>query len=61
METARVLKLCVDCEHLEIIHLQFRPSGRCNKEQLSCELTKCILQKALQEYCDNHTVDMPFK
>jgi hypothetical protein len=58
---ARILKPCVDCEHLEFINLQFRPSGRCKKEKLSCELTKCILQKALREYCEIHTtfIDTP--
>ena len=61
METARVLTPCVDCEHLEIIDLQFRPSGRCKKEKLSCELTKCILQIALREYCEKHTLHVSFK
>ena len=61
METARVLKPCVDCEHLEFIHLEFRPSGRCKKEQCSCELTNCILQIALREYSETHTIyiDIP--
>ena len=57
--TAKVLEPCVDCEFLEVVFTEWNPKGHCKKEGCSCEMTNCILQVALREYCEKHTVDHP--
>lgn len=49
-----IIDVCRECEHLQIAADGYSTQGFCDKEKCHCELTKCILAKALQEYLANH-------
>lgn len=51
-----ILRVCLECEHLKPSADGYSTQGFCKKEQCYCELTKCIIEKALQEYINNHAI-----
>ena len=51
-----ILDVCVKCDYLMPSADGHSTKGFCEKEKCYCELTKCIMEKAIKEYIDSHAV-----